>query len=131
MKSLSLLFADVFGTAALFAIPLVSAAPAWSGAFTVSQEERLKMARNCETFQDAKVGELVAASSQKRGLPINVRDNATTKSRARHIGYSGDIVGVLERKISEGGYCWYRVEFNSSGATGWVRGDLFSPYFSH
>jgi len=63
-------------------------------------------------------------TSEDRSTPINVRDNASTDSYARHIGYSGDEVAVLNQKLGSG-YCWYEVRFPSQ-ATGWVRGDFLT-----
>jgi hypothetical protein len=58
--------------------------------------------------------------------PINVRDDASTRAYARHIGYAGDRVEVLDRSVGEDGYMWYFVRFTVSNATGWVRGDFIS-----
>lgn len=67
--------------------------------------------------------------SQESGTPINVRDGASTKAYARHIGYAGDSVRILDRKVSKDGATWYRVKFEASGATGWVRGDFVALDF--
>lgn len=66
---------------------------------------------------------LVSSNSRS---PINVRDDASTRAYARHIGYAGDRVEVLERSVGEDGYMWYYVRFTVSNATGWVRGDFIS-----
>ena len=66
---------------------------------------------------------LVSSSSRS---PINVRDDASTRAYARHIGYAGDRVEVLDRNVGEDGYMWYLVRFTVSNATGWVRGDFIS-----
>jgi len=63
-------------------------------------------------------------TSEDRSTPINVRDGASTDSYARHIGYGGDEVAVLNQKLG-GSYCWYEVRFPSQ-ATGWVRGDFLT-----
>ncbi|WP_156518797.1 SH3 domain-containing protein [Phormidesmis priestleyi] len=63
-------------------------------------------------------------TSEDRSTPINVRDGASTDSYARHLGYAGDEVAVLNQKLG-GGYCWYEVRFPSQ-ATGWVRGDFLT-----
>ncbi|MCU0523679.1 MAG: SH3 domain-containing protein [Elainella sp. Prado103] len=62
--------------------------------------------------------------SQDGNSPINVRDGASTRSYARHIGYGGDRVEVLDRTVGDDGYMWYFVRFTVSNATGWVRGDF-------
>lgn len=62
--------------------------------------------------------------AQDAGSPINIRDGASIQAYARHIGYRGDQVKVLQRTPSGDGYCWYQVKFAQSGATGWVRGDF-------
>lgn len=58
--------------------------------------------------------------------PINVRDGASTGAHARHIGYAGDRVEVLDRMVGDDGYMWFFVRFTNSNATGWVRGDFVS-----
>lgn len=63
-------------------------------------------------------------TSKEAGTPINIRDEASTKAYARHIGYKDDLVRVLERAVGEDQYYWYRVQFRASGAKGWVRGDF-------
>lgn len=63
-------------------------------------------------------------ASQDSGSPINIRDGASTSAYARHIGYAGDRVKILERSTGSDGQAWYRVQFEASGARGWVRGDF-------
>jgi hypothetical protein len=58
--------------------------------------------------------------------PINVRDDANTRAYARHIGYAGDRVEVLDRTVGNDGYMWFFVRFTGSNATGWIRGDFVS-----
>ena len=67
-------------------------------------------------------GVLVASDPKS---PINVRDEANTSSFARHVGYAGDKVQILEEKTDSKGQMWYRVTF-SSQALGWIRGDFIS-----
>jgi|GEM_PF-1433813 len=64
--------------------------------------------------------------SEEHGTPINVRDDASTQAYARHIGYSGDELAVVDRTMGNDGYCWYKVKFVSK-AVGWVRGDFIMP----
>ncbi|MBW4465813.1 MAG: SH3 domain-containing protein [Pegethrix bostrychoides GSE-TBD4-15B] len=71
-------------------------------------------------------GDYAYLVSSSANSPINVRDDASTRAYARHIGYAGDRVEVLERSIGEDGYMWYFVRFTVSNATGWVRGDFIS-----
>jgi len=123
MKLRSLLLAKVLGSASLLVLPLMSAAPALSN-WSTPQEFRRAVERDCEPFRDWPVGYLI---SKQPGSPINIRDGASTQTRARHIGYARDFVDILDLRMGEGGYCWYRVRFQS-GATGWVRGDFFEPY---
>lgn len=67
-------------------------------------------------------GVLVASDPKS---PINVRDGANTSSVARHVGYAGDKVQILEEKTDSQGQMWYRVTF-ASQASGWIRGDFIS-----
>lgn len=65
---------------------------------------------------------VLAARSWSR---INVRTQPTTQSLARHYGYPGDRVQILdEAPGTHDSYTWYRVKFEVSGAEGWVREDL-------
>ncbi len=62
--------------------------------------------------------------SNDYGSPINIRDGASRVAYARHIGYAGDRVEVLDQTPGEDGYMWFFVRFVGSNATGWVRGDF-------
>lgn len=64
--------------------------------------------------------------SQEASSPINVRDGASTNAYARHIGYAGDRVEILDRIVGRDGYMWYQVRFVVSNATGWIRGDFLA-----
>jgi hypothetical protein len=63
--------------------------------------------------------------SQDSGSQINIRDDASTRAYARHIGYSGDPVAVRSKKLGDDSKTWYHVSFNS-GAEGWVREEFIS-----
>ncbi|NJP11601.1 MAG: SH3 domain-containing protein [Leptolyngbyaceae cyanobacterium RU_5_1] len=66
---------------------------------------------------------LVANQSSAR---INVRSQPTTSSQSPHYGLAGDRVEVLRSTRGQDGYIWHYVQFNQSGAKGWVRADLVS-----
>ncbi len=68
-------------------------------------------------------GEYATLTSRDSNTPINIRDGASTNTYARHIGYAGDRVEILDRLVGNDGYMWYQVRFLVSNATGWVRGD--------
>jgi Bacterial SH3 domain len=59
--------------------------------------------------------------------PINIRAGASTTTEALHIGYSGDVVEVIEQVSGDDSYRWYHIRFPQSGAAGWVRGDFIAP----
>jgi hypothetical protein len=63
-------------------------------------------------------------TAQELGSRINVRDGASPSAYARHYGYAGDPVLVLDETQGGDGKIWYQVRFTQSGATGWVRGDF-------
>jgi hypothetical protein len=69
-------------------------------------------------------GDYATLISQTPRSPINIRDDASTRAYARHIGYAGDRVEVLDRTSASDGYMWFFVRFTVSNATGWVRGDF-------
>lgn len=58
------------------------------------------------------------------GSRVNVRQSPSTSARVQHYGLSGDRVTILNQTNAPDGYRWYFVEFPTSGARGWVRGDL-------
>jgi uncharacterized protein YgiM (DUF1202 family) len=58
------------------------------------------------------------------GSRVNVRQSPSTSARVQHYGLGGDRVNVLNQTNAPDGYRWYLVEFPSSGARGWIRGDL-------
>lgn len=63
-------------------------------------------------------------TSRDPGSRINIRDRASTSAPIRHYGLAGNAVRILEQAIGSDQQTWYRVQFSSSGATGWVRGDF-------
>jgi len=66
-----------------------------------------------------------ALFSQDPRSQINVRDAASIKAYARHIGYAGDAVDVNRKKLGDDSKTWYHVLFES-GAEGWVREEFIS-----
>ena len=58
------------------------------------------------------------------GSQVNVRAEPSTTSQIRHRGQGGDRVNVLNQTNAPDGFVWYFVEFPTSGARGWIRGDL-------
>lgn len=58
------------------------------------------------------------------GGRVNVRDSPSTTSQIRHHGIGGDRVNVLNQTNAPDDFVWYYVEFPTSGARGWIRGDL-------
>lgn len=58
------------------------------------------------------------------GSQINVRRSPSTNAAVAHYGLGGDRVDVTDWVNSTDGYVWYSVRFPTSGATGWIRGDL-------
>jgi len=69
----------------------------------------------------SEVGYLTAQSA---GTQINVRSAPSTSASTPHYGISGDAVTLQQYVNGTDGYIWYNVRFNTSGATGWVRGDF-------
>lgn len=72
-----------------------------------------------------RIGTLVA---HDRGSQVNLRSQATQNSRAVGYGIAGDRVNILEcvqdRDTANSDLNWCRVQFQESGATGWVRSDF-------
>ncbi len=71
----------------------------------------------------AALAELATLQGQP-GSQVNVRRSPSTNAAIAHYGLGGDRVDVNDWISSTDGYIWYGVRFSSSGATGWVRGDL-------
>jgi hypothetical protein len=63
-------------------------------------------------------------TSQDAGARINVRSSPSTSASTPHYGVPGDAVTLQQYANGADGYIWYNVRFNTSGATGWVRGDF-------
>lgn len=63
-----------------------------------------------------------------RGSRINIREGASTATEALHYGLDGDAVTVLDSTFN-GRDCalWFFVEFDASGARGWVHGNFIEP----
>lgn len=57
------------------------------------------------------------------GSKVNIRSAPSSSSQAIHYGLVGDPVNVTQAVHGSDGYPWAHVQF-SSGAQGWVRGDL-------
>lgn len=57
---------------------------------------------------------------------INVRSQPSTRSKAKHFGYKGDAVTLLQKAKGEGDAIWYYLRFNQSQAEGWIREDFIS-----
>ncbi|MBI4782996.1 MAG: SH3 domain-containing protein [Oscillatoriophycideae cyanobacterium NC_groundwater_1537_Pr4_S-0.65um_50_18] len=72
-----------------------------------------------------RVGTLIA---HERGSQINLRSEATVRSRAVGYGLAGDRVNILQcvqdSDAAGSSYNWCRVQFAESGATGWIRSDF-------
>ena len=68
--------------------------------------------------------QVAALTAQQADAQINLRSQPTTQSSEQGYGLVGDPVKLLKSANGEGGFTWYYVEFESSGAQGWVRGDF-------
>lgn len=55
---------------------------------------------------------------------INLRSQPTTASDREGYGLAGDTVKLLKAAEGEDDFTWYYVEFDDSGAEGWIRGDF-------
>lgn len=64
-------------------------------------------------------------ASREAGSPINIRTSASTSAPIQDVGYAGDAIQIQSSTQGDDGYVWYNVR-STSGATGWVRGDLIS-----
>lgn len=57
---------------------------------------------------------------------INVRSQPSTHSKAKHFGYQGDAVTLLQKAKGEGAFIWYYLRFDQSKAEGWIREDFIA-----
>lgn len=55
---------------------------------------------------------------------INVRTFPSMDAYIQHYGLVGDEVEILEEIRDTEGYIWYRVQFEATGAEGWIREEL-------
>ena len=63
-------------------------------------------------------------TAQQADAQINLRSQPTTQSSEQGYGLVGDPVKILKSADGEGELTWYYIQFESSGAEGWVRGDF-------
>ena len=62
------------------------------------------------------------------GSQINIRAGSSAYSEALHYGLSGDAVTVLDSAFNgEDCALWFLVDFDASGARGWVHGNYIEP----
>lgn len=64
--------------------------------------------------------------SKEPNSRINVRSHPSTRSKAKHFGYQGDAVTLLQKAKGEGDALWYYLRFEQSKAEGWIREDFIS-----
>jgi hypothetical protein len=106
-------------------LPVMITTPAWSQTLTSGSSATVVDASALSSS-----GLVIAQGSNATlvsndySSPINIRDGASRRAYARHIGYAGDRVEVIDQTPGEDGYMWFFVRFISSNATGWVRGDF-------
>jgi uncharacterized protein YgiM (DUF1202 family) len=62
-------------------------------------------------------------TAQDPTASINIREGASMNARVRYRANAGDPIQVSGSAQGDDGFIWYQVRF-SSGAVGWVRGDL-------
>lgn len=67
--------------------------------------------------------QLIAASPEAQ---INLRSQPSTEAEAQGYGLVGDGVQLLRQVPGTDGYDWYYVQFDQSGAKGWVREDFIN-----
>ena len=60
-----------------------------------------------------------------QGSQINVRDEPSSTSYSRHVGYAGDLVDLISQSTGQDGKNWYKVKFES-GASGWIFSEFLS-----
>lgn len=71
------------------------------------------------------VGQSAYLNASQAGVPINIREQASTDAPIQATGYPGDPVQIASRTQGSDGYPWYEVR-SQAGQTGWVRGDLIA-----
>lgn len=76
------------------------------------------------TFQQPEDRFALALHLANTSSRINVRSGPGTNFSVKHYGLSGDAVTGLNQRPGKDGYEWFFIEFNQSGAQGWVREDL-------
>ncbi len=69
-------------------------------------------------------------TAQVESSRIGLRTQASLGSDTHHYGKVGDRLQMISSTFGQDGYLWYQVKLSSSGAQGWVRGDLVSPDFA-
>ncbi|MBD1997678.1 hypothetical protein H6G00_13745 [Leptolyngbya sp. FACHB-541] len=78
------------------------------------------------TSIDSTVGQQVTLVADSSAARINLRDEPRANLPTRRYGLVGDQVLIQDSTTGEDGYIWYNVQFEESGAIGWIRGDFVS-----
>lgn len=76
------------------------------------------------TFQQPEERYAIAFRLVDTGSQINVRSGPGTNYSLKHYGLGGDAVTGLNQRPGNDGYEWFFVQFDQSGAKGWIREDL-------
>ena len=67
------------------------------------------------------IGRLAADNPNAR---INLRDEPNANTPTNRYGLEGDRVVLQDTTSGDDGYTWYKVQFQGSGAIGWIRADF-------
>ncbi len=62
--------------------------------------------------------------SNKATSRINIHDAASANAKAKHYGFAGDQVKILDEKQDDEGKTWYKIKFLKSRGKGWVSGNF-------
>jgi|GEM_PF-5902368 len=73
------------------------------------------------TKPQTRLAEVTAADPS---IAINVREQPSTSSKAVLAVKPGEKAEILEQRLGEDTYTWYKLKFPDQGAEGWMRGDF-------
>lgn len=68
--------------------------------------------------------QLAVVTASDPSIAINIREQPTTASKAVLAVKPGEQAEVLQQKLGEDTYTWYKLKFTARGAEGWMRGDF-------
>jgi len=96
-----------------------------SEGFQMSEEE-VNDEQSTIEITDSVVGQAGTLVADNPAARINLRDEPSASVPTRRYGIVGDRVTIQKSVSGSDGYTWHKVQFQESGAVGWIRSDFIA-----